>query len=51
LKDYHGAAPFIAQIRSLEGKPALYCEFEWLAERWGAKADHPPPHRWWAFWR
>jgi hypothetical protein len=33
--------PFVAQIRTLNSSPTLYCEFEALARKWANTSEKP----------
>ncbi|MCP4327556.1 MAG: DUF4760 domain-containing protein [Alphaproteobacteria bacterium] len=37
LKDWHKSRDFIVTLRERDGVPTLFCEFEWLAKKWGAE--------------
>lgn len=43
LKDWEAAQPFIRAIQRREGSARIFCEFEWLAARWGGSAQKDLP--------
>jgi hypothetical protein len=46
IKDFNSAESYIAEVRKQENNQRIFCEYEWLAIKWGAKSGHPN-HRWW----
>jgi hypothetical protein len=50
IKDYISADSYISEVRRQESNPDIFCEFEALALRWGAKDGYKVRRRrYWPF--